>query len=400
MGIIIPIFLILISCLIIWRACYGFETSSQYLGRNLSDGVRGATINAISSSVPELFTTAFFLMYLKDTEGFSGGIGTTAGSAIFNGMVIPALVILTVIYFRGLKNIEISKKIILRDGISLIIAELILILIISGNELNWWHGAILMLTYLVYLFYMLFKMDRTGNEINNYETNNMQKSDDNKDKEGGIREKNIINSIIKIDLEDIIIGKKEINNYNASILLFISTLIIGTSCLLLVYACEIIGADKYTLPLLGEFYGLDIPILFVAVILASAATSVPDTVISVRDAKQGNYNDAISNALGSNIFDICFALGLPLFLFCIFYGPINMNPETIKFSSELRILLLILTIVSFMIFYFGKTMGKLKAFLLLIIYGLFTVYIVSLSAGFSWAILISNLLEKIYSLII
>ncbi len=395
MGIIIPIFLILISCLIIWRACYGFETSSQYLGRNLSDGVRGATINAISSSVPELFTTAFFLIYLKDTDGFSGGIGTTAGSAIFNGMVIPALVILTVIYFIGKKNIEVSKKIILRDGISLIIAELILILIISGNELNWWHGAILMLTYFVYLFYMLFKMDRTGNEINN-----MKKYDDNKDEEEVIREKNIINSIIKIDLEEIIIGKKEINNYNASILLFISTLIIGTSCLLLVYACEIIGADKYTIPILGEFYGLDIPILFVAVILASAATSVPDTVISVRDAKQGNYNDAISNALGSNIFDICFALGLPLFLFCIFYGPINMNPDTIKFSSELRILLLILTIASFMIFYFGKTMGKFKAFLLLIIYGLFTVYIVSLSSGFSWAILISDFLEKIYSIII
>ena len=389
MGIIIPIFLILISCLIIWRACYGFETSSQYLGRNLSDGVRGATINAISSSVPELFTTAFFLIYLKDTDGFSGGIGTTAGSAIFNGMVIPALVILTVIYFIGKKNIEVSKKIILRDGISLIIAELILILIISGNELNWWHGAILMLTYLVYLFYMLFKMDRTGNEINN-----MKKYDDNKDEEEVIREKNINNSIIKIDIEEIIIGKKEIKNYNASILLFISTLIIGTSCLLLVYACEIIGADKYTIPILGEFYGLDIPILFVAVILASAATSVPDTVISVRDAKQGNYNDAISNALGSNIFDICFALGLPLFLFCIFYGPINMNPDTIKFSSELRILLLILTIASFMIFYFGKTMGKFKAFLLLIIYGLFTVYIVSLSSGFSWAILISDFLEK------
>ena len=111
----------------------------------------------------------------------------------------------------------------------------------------------------------------------------------------------LINSIIKIDLEDIIIGKKEINNYNASILLFISTLIIGTSCLLLVYACEIIGADKYTLPLLGEFYGLDIPILFVAVILASAATSVPDTVILVRDAKQGNYNDAISHLSRKNL---------------------------------------------------------------------------------------------------
>ena len=391
MGIIIPIFLIILSCLIIWRACYGFETSSQYLGRDLSDGVRGATINAISSSVPELFTTAFFLIYLKDTDGFSGGIGTTAGSAIFNGMVIPALVILTVIYFLGKKNIEVSKKIILRDGVSLILAELILILIISGNELNWWHGAILMFTYFVYLTYMLINMDRTkksDKKLIDHETENESEPKN---------DESIINSIFKIDLEKLIIGRNQINNFNSTILLVISTLVIGTSCLMLVYACEIIGADTYKIPFLGEFHGLDIPILFVAVILASAATSVPDTVISVRDAKQGNYNDAISNALGSNIFDICFALGFPLFFFCLFYGPINMNPETIKFSSELRILLLILTIVSFIIFYFGKTMGKLKAFLLLGIYCLFTAYIVSISAGFSWAISISNFLEKIYS---
>ena len=84
--------------------------------------------------------------------------------------------------------------------------------------------------------------------------------------------------------------------------------------------------------------------MFIAVILASAATSVPDTIISIRDAQNGNYNDAISNALGSNIFDVCFALGLPLFLYCIIYGPITMSPETVQFSSELRILLLIMTI--------------------------------------------------------
>ena len=391
MGIIIPIFLIFLSCIIIWRACYGFETSSKFLGRNLTDGVRGATINAISSSIPELFTTAFFLMYLKDTDGFSGGIGTTAGSAIFNGMVIPALVILTVIYFLGKKNIEVSKKIILRDGISLILAELILIIIISGNELNWWHGSILMLTYFVYLTYMLLSMERIKNSDDKLTNPETEIESEPKNDES------IINSMFKIDLEKLIIGRNQINNFNATILLIVSTLVIGTSCLLLVYACEIIGSDKYQLPFLGEFHGLDIPILFVAVILASAATSVPDTVISVRDAGQGNYNDAISNALGSNIFDICFALGLPLFLYCIFYGPINMNPETIKFSSELRILLLILTIACFIIFYFGKTMGKLKAFLLLSIYGLFTVYIVSISAGFSWAISISNFLEKISS---
>ena len=64
-----------------------------------------------------------------------------------------------------------------------------------------------------------------------------------------------------------------------------------------------------------EFVGLGIPVMFVALILASAASSFPDTIISMKDAKKGNYDDAISNALGSNIFDVCFALGLPMLIF-------------------------------------------------------------------------------------
>ena len=77
------------------------------------------------------------------------------------------------------------------------------------------------------------------------------------------------------------------------------------------------------------------PIYFVSVVLASAATSVPDTIISYKDAMKGNYDDAVANALGSNIFDVCFALGLPLFLFTLIYGPIEMSSETIENVGQL-----------------------------------------------------------------
>ena len=60
MGIIIPIILIIITSIIIWKSSDGFDVASSYLGRNLSNGVKGATINAISSSMPELLTTIFF----------------------------------------------------------------------------------------------------------------------------------------------------------------------------------------------------------------------------------------------------------------------------------------------------------------------------------------------------
>ena len=110
MGLLIPLIIIALCCLVIWRAGDGFMVASEYVGRNLSEGVRGATINAIASSMPEVFTSCFFLFVLNDATGFSGGIGTTAGSAIFNSMVIPAVSIIAVISMGMVKRIEISRK--------------------------------------------------------------------------------------------------------------------------------------------------------------------------------------------------------------------------------------------------------------------------------------------------
>ena len=387
MGLIIPILIIVFCCIVIWKASDGFETSSEYLGRNMSEGVRGATINAIASSMPELFTTIFFLWFLKDTDGFSGGIGTTAGSAIFNGMIIPAVVIFAVLSSNASTKIEVSKKVILRDGLSLIIAEAILILLISGDTLMWWHGLVLMLTYGAYITYMLTSMKKVDNE-----------DDDDEDDDDEIESVGFFKGLFTLNLEGLVIGNKEINTRNSWQLLILSMLIIGSACLLLVVACEFIGSDTYTF--LGyEFNGLNIPIMFVAVILASAATSVPDTIISVRDAKNGNYNDAVANALGSNIFDICFALGFPLFMYCLIYGPINMDPTVVEFSSELRILLLVFTILAFFVYYIGKYMGKIKAYILLSMYILFTAYICGRSLDASWAQEISDILRNIANLI-
>ena len=391
MGLIIPILIIVFCCIVIWKASDGFETSSEYLGRNMSEGVRGATINAIASSMPELFTTIFFLWFLKDTDGFSGGIGTTAGSAIFNGMIIPAVVIFAVLSSNASTKIEVSKKVILRDGLSLIIAEAILILLISGDTLMWWHGLVLMLTYGAYITYMLTSMKKVDNE---------EDDDDNDDEDDDdeIESVGFFKGLFTLNLEGLVIGNKEINTRNSWQLLILSMLIIGSACLLLVVACEFIGSDTYTF--LGyEFNGLNIPIMFVAVILASAATSVPDTIISVRDAKNGNYNDAVANALGSNIFDICFALGFPLFMYCLIYGPINMDPTVVEFSSELRILLLVFTILAFFVYYIGKYMGKIKAYILLAMYILFTAYICGRSLDASWAQEISDVLRNIANLI-
>ncbi|MFT6866940.1 MAG: Ca2+/Na+ antiporter [Cyclobacteriaceae bacterium] len=391
MGILIPLILIAICCLVIWRAGDGFMTASEYIGRNLSDGVRGATINAIASSMPELFTTFFFLFIMKDAEGFSGGIGTTAGSAIFNSMVIPAVVILAVVGAGIVKNIKVSKKVIYRDGISLLIAELIFIVVISGASLNWYHGFLLMMVYVVYIVFMFWSMDKKERDHMLLDGQISEDEFENEDR----AQKHLLLAIVTLDLERVFIGRNKIKTSNAWTLLISATVSIALVCYLLVIACEWIGADVYTVPFLGEYQGLNIPVMFVALILASAASSFPDTVLSIKDAQRGKYDDAISNALGSNIFDICFALGLPLFIFTLMNGPIPMPEAMVDLSSELRFLLWLLTAAVLILFVSGETMGRGKAVFLLAFYFFFVLYVVGRGAGNEFAQSIADWLVSV-----
>lgn len=98
----------LLASVVIMYACNSFDDASRYLGRNMKPGTRGATINAIGSSMPELMTALFLLLLYHDQDGFSAGIATTAGSAIFNSVVIPMVCILAVRYKGVTKNCEIS----------------------------------------------------------------------------------------------------------------------------------------------------------------------------------------------------------------------------------------------------------------------------------------------------
>jgi len=374
MTIFILFFYVFLTCIIIWKASDGFEAAASYLGRHMTEGVKGATINAVASSMPELLTTFFFLFYLGDEDGFSGGIGTTAGSAIFNGMIIPAVVIFVVVFSGVAKRIYVSRKVVLRDGISLILAEIILITMISGDSLHWGHGLVLMMVYAVYATYTLISMKKKD-------------ADDIPDFDLEIKHMPFFKSLLTLNLASLVLGKNQIKNSNAWALLILSTLVIAAACLLLVHSIEQMGQV------------FDVPIMFLAIILASAASSVPDTILSMRDAQKGNYDDAVSNALGSNIFDISFALGLPLFLYTIIYSPIQMSPEVVAQSGELRMFLLLLTIIAFGIYMTKNGLGIGKGVALISIYVIFLVYIVGRSEGVGITDTIAGYLNYVVDLI-
>ena len=391
MGILIPLILIAISCLIIGKSANSFTTASNFLGRNLSKGIKGATINAIASSMPELLTTLFFLFYLNDIDGFSGGIGITAGSATFNIMIIPALVFIVVLMKN--KKILISKKTLLRDSIFLFITELVFINIISRQTIYWWHGLIFVLLYLAYILYMFLPI--FGNNNNHFKTQRGITSFYNPNKNSSSSIKNLL----LLNLDKLIIGKRTINRQLGWWVIIVSTLVMSIGSFLLVQATDWLGKDNYQVPLLGEFHGLGIPLIFVAVILSAAASSLPDTVISVLDAKKGYYDDAISNALGSNIFDISFAIGLPLLFYTLLYNPIEMSSETIRIGSEIWAFLFIITLCAFLIFFIGKHFNRKKVIMLFGFYLLFMIYVIGKSYGLEIINKFSGFLLRIVEII-
>ena len=270
-----------------------------------------------------------------------------------------------------------------------------------------------MVTYAIYMLYMLTSMKRA--EGNGEE-------DDEEDDDEEEEERGVLGTFFYwlslgrlLDLESLFIHEKheqqiKDEKWNGWPLLLSSTAVIGGACFLLVKACEWLGTGSEAHPsytFMGQEYaGLGLPPLFVAVIFASMATSVPDTIISVRDAKKGEADDAVANALGSNIFDICFALGFPLFLYTLIYGPIEMNKSTVDASGELRLCLLILTIAAFFIYFLGARdsssgvprirMGKNRAYMLLGLYIAFIVYVIGRGADAEWALPITNFLGDLF----
>ena len=94
-------------------------------------------------------------------------------------------------------------------------------------------------------------------------------------------------------------------------------------------------------------------------------------MLSVKDARNGNYDDAVSNALGSNIFDIAVSLGLPLLVFSLIFGDVSLTAVAGTSAAQvqiLRIVLLWVTVAVISMLLMGKKAGLGKASVMLLIY--------------------------------
>ena len=100
--------------------------------------------------------------------------------------------------------------------------------------------------------------------------------------------------------------------------------------------------------------------------IVAIGTSLPELVTSMVAAKKGEVDLAMGNAIGSNIFNILFVLGIAASI-----SPVAFNTENI-------VDICILIVVSIIVWLFarsGKKINRTEGILMLVIYAAYMVYI-------------------------
>jgi len=98
-------------------------------------------------------------------------------------------------------------------------------------------------------------------------------------------------------------------------------------------------------------FTLGIPDTIMGITFLAAGTSVPDTIASVMVARNGYGDMAVSNSIGSNVFDILLGLGLPWFLSTTIRpnggdATVHINSNGLMISVSLLLISLIIVVLS------------------------------------------------------
>ena len=235
---------------------------------NIPTSIRGATFDAVSSSFPEFTTAMVAVLVYKNFNDV--GIPTVAGSAIFNILIIPMA---SIFAFKGAKiALNVDKKVALRDMGFYIVSIVALTWFTYSGSYGMVSGIVLISIYAAYLAVLYFQAKKHMLENTEPEVSEEEES-----------------------CEDM--------SYSKILMVSAASMFaIWLSIDAMVQSAVVVSA------------GLGIPAYIVSVIILSGCTSIPDMLLSMKSASKGDADAAISNAIGSNIFDICICLGVPMML--------------------------------------------------------------------------------------
>lgn len=123
------------------------------------------------------------------------------------------------------------------------------------------------------------------------------------------------------------------------------------------------GADFFVEGSVNVARRLRVPSMIIGMTIVAMGTSLPECAVSITASITNNNSLAVSNAVGSNIFNLMIVCGV-----CTLFTPLAVQKNTLKkefpFSIIVAGLLLILG-------YFGMTLGRLDGVILMVLFLLF-----------------------------
>lgn len=347
--------------------CY-FISTIKVIGRKigLSSDVAGATLMAAAVSSPDLFMNIIGTFV---TEG-DIGIGTIVGCGLFNTLAVPALCIL----LTSQNTIRLNAWALTRDTIFYCTSLLILTISLTDNMIAWHEGLILVSIYLLYLLFLSINtLLRTKTEdLLNYCIKNTSEDRETKipillkshsilsyggdddtcsefSEDDAIPWWKVLSRIITFPIDTILratvpLPHKEVCGYKLYPVTFVICLVwIGIISYIVAWMITIAG---FELNISDSFLGLT----FIAI-----GMGVPEAASSVIVARRGDGAMALSNSMGSSIFDTLVCLGVPWLLRAGFSKEhsVHIGSRGIAYTS-------VLLIVSIIVLYCSAVFSKFR----------------------------------------
>lgn len=314
----------------------------------LPSDVAGATLMAVGSSAPELFTALFAVFRSGGHEDV--GAGTIVGSAIFNILVIIGA-------SASFKRAKLTWQPVIRDTLFYVITILMLLAVFWDGKVVFIEALGFVAAYGLYVALVIF-----WKKILPYkDVDPIEVLDEGKGKNAFAK---ISKQIISIVIPDPI---KKPNAYWMTF--FMSILALAGLSYILVEAAVGIGDILHINPTI------------IALTVLAAGTSIPDLLSSIIVAKQGRGDMAVSNAVGSNVFDILFGLGFPWLLLFLIKGESQIPVGRDNLLSSVLLLFATVVAILFILVTRNWTIGRKSGILLIFLYVGYVVYIISSTLG-------------------
>lgn len=271
------------------------------------------TIVAFGTCAPEIAISFNSIM----SNNGSMAIANVVGSCIINTLMIIGLA--AIINPIKVKNDTINKEMPLLCLITLIFSILVLdskVVSFLPNVITRLDGFILLLLFAIFVYYLY----------------NIVKTNKNKNRE-----------------------KPAYSMFKSIVMIIVSIIIIAFSSDLIVDNAVVIA----------ESLGISHKVITMVIIVIG--TSLPELTMTVRSAKKHEFDIALGNIIGTNIFNICIVLGLPLTI----YGDVPIS----DFGIIDFVILFTSTVVLYIFAKTDKKLNKSEGIVMFLIFVCYYAYI-------------------------